>query len=123
MRPGFTLNRLASPDATSARVHRMNIPDGIGVTFPLDQVSRLRLRTFAFKLLILVPVAVVLASRHNYPLLGTMAFFCFWQGMFAGMAALFQRHKHNAAVLTAWDEMAAFLGLTALMRLVDTLIG
>lgn len=90
------------------------MPTDIGTSFALDQTSRLRLRIFRFKLLILVLCAVALASRPNYPLLGTMSFFCFWQSAFAGMAALLQRHNLNAAVLTAWDEMAAFLGLAVL---------
>jgi hypothetical protein len=38
------------------------------------------------------------------------------------MTALLQRHQLNAAVLTAWDEMVAFLGFAALMRLVNAVI-
>jgi len=94
----------------------------MGISFPLDRASRLRLRIFAFKLLLVVPVSVALASQRNYPLLGTVSFFCFWHSVFAGMAALLQRHKLNAAFLTAWDEMAAFLGLAVLMRLIDAVI-
>jgi hypothetical protein len=99
------------------------MPTAMGFSFPLDRTSRLRLRIFAFKLLIAVPVSVAIASHHNYPLLGTISFFCFWQSVFAGMAALLQRHKHNAAFLTAWDEMAAFLELAVLMRMVGAVIG
>jgi hypothetical protein len=39
--------------------------------------------------------------------------------LFAGMAVLLQRHKLNAAFLTAWDQMAGFFGFAALMRLFD----
>jgi hypothetical protein len=98
------------------------MPADIGSSLALDHTSRLRLRVFTFKLLILVLFAVALASQPNYPLLGTMSFFCFWQSAFAGMAALFQRHNLNAASLTAWDEMAAFLGLSVLMHLVEAVI-
>ena len=89
---------------------------------PLDQTSRLRLRIFTFKLLILVLCAVALASQPIYPLLGTMSFFCFWQSAFAGIAVLLQRHNLNGASLTAWDEMAAFLGLAVLMHVVEAVI-
>jgi len=95
------------------------MPADIGSLLALDQTSRLRLQIFTFKLLILVLFSVALASQHDYPLLGTMSFLCFWQSAFAGLAALLQRHKLSAAFLTAWDEMAAFLALTVLMHLVD----
>jgi hypothetical protein len=98
------------------------MPADIGSSLALDQTSRLRLRIFAFKLLILVLCAVTLASQPNYRLLGTMSFFCFWQCAFAGMAALLQRHNLNAASLTAWDELAAFLGLAVLAHLVEAVI-
>jgi hypothetical protein len=91
-------------------------------SFSLDRASRLRLRLFAFKLLVAAPVLVAFASQRNYPLLGMMSIFCFWNGVFAGMAALLQRHKLNAAFLTAWDEMAGFFGFAALMRLFDAVI-
>jgi hypothetical protein len=89
----------------------------------LDETSRLRLRIFAFKLMIMIPVSIALAGHRHYPLPATLSFFCFWQGVFAGIAAVFHRHRHNAQFLTAWDEMAAFFGLGALMRLVDTVAG
>jgi hypothetical protein len=94
----------------------------MGLSFSLDRASRLRLRIYAFKLLLVVPVSLALVSQRNYPLLQTVSFFCFWHSVFAGMAALLQRHKINSAFLTAWDEMAAFLGLAVLMRLVDAAI-
>jgi hypothetical protein len=76
----------------------------------------------AFKLLILVLFSIALASHRDYPLPGTVSFFCFWQSAFAGMAALLQRHKLIAASLTAWDEMAAFSGLAVLTHLVKAVI-
>jgi hypothetical protein len=94
----------------------------IGSSFALDQTSRLRLRIFALKLLILVLFSAALASQHDYPPPETMPFFCFWQSAFAGMAALLQRHKLIAASLTAWDEMPAFLGLAVLLHLVGAVI-
>jgi hypothetical protein len=72
--------------------------------------------------LIAAPVSVAFAAQHNYPLLGMMSLFYFWNGVFAGMAAVLLRHKLNAAFLTAWDEMAAFFGFAALTRLVAAVI-
>ena len=89
----------------------------------LDPATRLRIRIFSIKLLTVIPLSVAFATHRNYPLLGTMSFFCSWNGAFAGFAALFQHHKYNAAFLTAWDEMAAFLALAVLMRVVDVMIG
>jgi hypothetical protein len=94
-----------------------------GVSFSLDPISRLRLQLFAFKLLIVVPFSAVFASHRSYPLLATMSFFFFWNGVFAAVPALFQAQKVNAAFLTAWDEMAAFFGLAALMSIFNAIIG
>jgi hypothetical protein len=44
-------------------------------SFSLDRASRLRLRLFAFKLLVAAPVLVAFASQRNYPLLGMMSIF------------------------------------------------
>jgi hypothetical protein len=52
-----------------------------------------------------------------------MSFFFFWNGVFAAVPALFQAQKVNAALLTAWDEMAAFFGLAALMSIFNAIIG
>jgi hypothetical protein len=88
----------------------------------LDQVSGLRLRIFAFKVLIIIPVSVALAANRQYPMLGTVAFFCTWNSIFSALAALLQRHRHNAASLTAWDETAAFLGLATLTHLLQAIL-
>src|SRR5215831_17867154 len=95
----------------------------VGTSFSLDQASLLRLRIFGFKLAIIVPVSVALALHHNYPLLATISFLCFWHSVFAGITAAAQSHRQDAAFLTAWDEMAAFLGLALLMRIIDSVFG
>jgi hypothetical protein len=77
-------------------------------------VLRLRLRVFSFKLLFLIPVSAMLAVRQGYPLLHTIFFFCAWNSIFAGLAALARRQRYDAEFLTAWDETAAFLALALL---------
>jgi hypothetical protein len=88
----------------------------------LHPESRLRLRIFSFKLLVLIPMSTALALQRGYPVLNTVCFFCFWNSIFAGLAELFQQQKYNAKFLTAWDEMAAFLALALLTRLADGII-
>ena len=85
--------------------------------------SRQRLQSFAFKILLLIPVSVAFAAQRHVPLFGASAFFCSWYSMFAGLAAVVQRHKLTAEYFTAWDEMAAFLGLAAAVRLVGLVVG
>jgi hypothetical protein len=56
-----------------------NVSEAVATSFDgLDPGSRLRIRIFAFKLLIIIPVSVALAMHLGHPLLGTLAFFCFW---------------------------------------------
>jgi hypothetical protein len=88
----------------------------------LDPGLRLRIRIFAFKLLIIIPVSVALATHLGHPLLGTLSFFCFWHGFFAGAAAWFRGQKHGAGMLTAWDEMAAFLAVGIALRVVGAIM-
>jgi hypothetical protein len=88
-----------------------------------DAESRLRLRGFAFKLFLIMPVSVVFAVQHRGPLLGAFAYFCFWYGLFSGFFAIIRQEKVNPAVLTAWDEMAAFVGLAFAARFAATLTG
>ena len=88
----------------------------------LDPGSRLRIRIFAFKLLIIIPVSVALATHLGHPLLGTLSFFCFWHSFFAGAAAWFRDQRHGAAMLTAWDEMAAFLAIGIALRVVGAIM-
>jgi hypothetical protein len=97
--------------------------DSIATCFDgLDPGSRLRIQVFAFKLLIIVPVSLALATQRGFPLLATLSFFCFWHGFFAGAAAWFRDQRQGAAMLTAWDEMAAFLAIGILMRVLDAMM-
>jgi hypothetical protein len=89
----------------------------------LDPASWLRLRSFAFKVLLVIPVSVAFAAQRHAPMLGAVAYFCNWYGAFSGFAAVVQHHKLGAAVLTAWDEMVAFLGLALAARLLVSLVG
>jgi len=84
-----------------------------------DPQSRLRLHIFGFKLLVLIPASVLLAAHRSLPLLTTICFFCFWNSVFASLAALVQCQRHRAAFLTAWDEAAAFLALGLFVHLFD----
>jgi hypothetical protein len=77
-----------------------------------------RIRIFIIKLSIVIMVAVVFGASRGYPPLGAIAFFCGWQSVFAAAAALFQRHRLDADFVSAWDEMAAFLGVAELARLI-----
>lgn len=88
-----------------------------------DAESRLRLRGFAFKLLLIIPVSIVFAAQHHGPVLGALAYFCFWYGLFSGLFAIIRQEKVNPAVLTSWDEMAAFIGLAFAARFAAALAG
>ena len=89
----------------------------------LDRASQLRLQSFAFKILLIVPISMAFAAQRQVPLLGAAAYFCVWYSVFSGLAALVQRHKWSAGCLTAWDEMAAFLGLALAARFLGSLVG
>ena|ERR1700722_18565533 len=89
----------------------------------LDATSKLRIRAFAFKILLVIPVAVVFALQHQVTVFRALGYFCFWFSLFSGVAALVQRHKSDAASLTAWDEMAAFLGLALVASFLGALAG
>jgi hypothetical protein len=82
----------------------------------LDQESCLRIRIFAFKLLVVVTVALALAAPRGYPVFAMVWVFCLWQGFFAALAAVFRHHKLGALSLTAWDESAAFIAIALLAR-------
>jgi hypothetical protein len=83
----------------------------------LDPESRLRVRVFAFKLLALIPLSVMIAGARPVPVLQVFAFFCAWHAVFSGVAGLLLRQSYRARGLTSWDEMAAFFGLALLARL------
>jgi hypothetical protein len=87
------------------------------------KLSERRLHAFAFKVLLLIPISVAFAASRNVPAFNAAAFFCGWYSSFAGLAAAVQRHRLNAAYLTAWDEMAAFMGLAAIARLIGSIVG
>ncbi len=84
----------------------------------LDRESRLRLRIFGFKLLIVIPVSLAFATQLGMSWLRALAFFCCWHAAFAGAAALVRRQSCHAGFLTAWDEMAGFFAIALLARLV-----
>jgi hypothetical protein len=92
-----------------------------GSSPPLDRQSRLRLRIFAVKLLMVIPFSLMIAGQQGLPLLQVFAFFCFWHAIFSGLAGLFLRQSYRASGLTAWDEMAAFFAITLLARLLGAL--
>jgi hypothetical protein len=91
----------------------------LGLMPSFDSASRQRLRIFAFKLLLVIPFSVILARHRDFSLPATLWFFFCWHAAFSGLAGLLQRHRPGAATLTAWDEVAAFIGLAALARLAD----
>jgi hypothetical protein len=88
----------------------------------MDRASRLRLRAFVFKLLLMIPISVAFAAQGHTRVLAAICYFCFWYGAFSGVAAMAQRHRISAIFLTAWDEMAAFLGIAVIARLLDSLV-
>ena len=84
----------------------------------LDARSRQRLRLMAFKVFVVVPASMTLSTRQGFPFVSTLAFFCFWFAMFAGIAGLARREWLPTDRFTAFDEMAVFLAMALLMRLV-----
>jgi hypothetical protein len=64
----------------------------------LDTGSRLRLRSFAFKLLLIIPVSIVFAAQHQGPVLGALTYFCFWFGLFSGFFAIIRQEKFNSSL-------------------------
>lgn len=56
----------------------------------LDQLSRARILIFSFKLLVVFPIAMLLAARYRYPLFETISSFVSWYGFFSGLVALFR---------------------------------
>jgi hypothetical protein len=84
----------------------------------LDPASRLRVRIFTFKLVVVLVTASALAAPGSYQVLPIVSVFCLWQAMFAALAAVFWRHQFDAPCLTAWDEAAAFAALALLARFI-----
>jgi len=103
----------------------MQEADGRGATGwagKISHASRLRLQSFALKLLLVILFSVAFAAQRHDPLLGAFAYFCFWCALFSALAALAQRHKLSATSLSAWDEMAAFLGIALIARFTASLV-
>jgi hypothetical protein len=89
-----------------------------GPPVALNSTSRRRIRIFTVKLLIVILIAIAFALPTGHPPFRAIAFFSGRQSLFAGATAVFQRHRLNAGFLTAWDEMAAFLGVAEVARLI-----
>jgi len=96
----------------------MKTGDSLFARSRLAPDARWRIRVFIVKLSIVIPVAVAFGATRGYPPLRAIAFFCGWQSVFAAAAALVQRHRLDADFLSAWDEMAAFLAVAELARLI-----
>jgi hypothetical protein len=64
----------------------------------LDAASRLRVRAFAFKALVIIPISLLLAGRRGFPLIETLAFFCLWSGSFAAITAVVQRQSYTRSL-------------------------
>jgi hypothetical protein len=103
----------------------MKMEDGLLARSPLapGAASWWRIRIFILKLSIVILVSVVFGASRGYPPLRAIAFFCGWQSVFAGVAAVVQRHRLDADFVSAWDEMAAFLGVAELVRLIGEIVG
>lgn len=84
----------------------------------LDAESRQRLGGLAFKVLVVIPLSTLLWMRQGLPVVPTIAFFCFWFGVFAGVAGLIRHQWRVYDGFTAFDEMAVFLAMSLLIRLV-----
>ena len=81
------------------------------------------MQIFTVKLLVMILMATAFAVSRGCPPFRALALFCGWQSVFASAAALFHRHRFDAGFLTAWDEMAAFLGVAELARLIAAFAG
>ena len=88
----------------------------------LDPLSRWRIRIFSFKLLVLFPVATLLAAQYRYPVFGTISSFACWYGVFSGLVALFRREQVAGASLNGWDEMLAFFALRYLAEFLSAVV-
>jgi hypothetical protein len=99
----------------------MSTRSQIGILDTLDPMSRARLRIFSFKLLVLFPVATLLAVRYRYSLFGTISSFASWYGFFSGLIAMFRREQVAGPSLNGWDELLAFFALKYLAQFLSPL--
>ena len=101
----------------------MSTRSQLGLPGALDPLSRSRVRIFSFKLLILFPVATLLAGRYRYPLFETISSFAGWYGVFSALVALFRREQVAGPSLNGWDEMLAFYALKYLALFLSAAVG
>jgi|SRR5271170_6729920 hypothetical protein len=101
----------------------MSTRSQLGHLGALDRSSRWRIRIFSFKLLVLFPVATLLAARYRYPLFGTISSFACWYGFISGLVALFRREQVAGPSLNGWDEMLAFFALKYLAQFLSVVVG
>jgi hypothetical protein len=95
----------------------------LGFLDALDPASRARLRIFSFKLLVLFPIATLLAVRYRQPLFEMISSFAGWYGFFSGLVALFRREQVAGPSLNGWDEMVAFFALKYLAQFLSAILG
>jgi len=86
-------------------------------------VSRQRLRIFLVKLAAMILFAAMFAVFRGRSPLGMLAVFCGWQALLSAVTALLQGRRLNAGRHSAWDEMAAFVGISALARFARLFVG
>src|SRR5271169_6488473 len=89
----------------------------------LDPLSRSHIRIFSFKLLVLFPVATLLAARYRYPLFETISSFACWYGVLSGLVALFRWEQVAGPSLNGWDEVLGFFALTYLAQFLSGVVG
>ena len=78
---------------------------------------------FSFKLLVLFPIASLLAVRYRQPLFETISSFALWYGLFSGAVALFRREQVAGPTLNGWDEVLAFYALKYLAQFLSVIVG
>jgi|SRR5271156_4924090 len=92
-----------------------------GLLDALDPLSRSHIRIFSCKLLVLFPIATLLALRYRYPLFGTISSFACWYGFFSGVVALLRRDQVAGPSLNGWDEALAFFALRYLAQFLSAI--
>jgi hypothetical protein len=100
----------------------MSSKSQMGLLGALDPVSRARIRIFSFKLLVLFPIASLLAVRYRQPLFETISSFALY-GLFSGVVALFRREQVAGPTLNGWDEVLAFYALKYLAQFLSAVMG
>jgi hypothetical protein len=94
-----------------------------GLFDALDPPSRVRVRIFGFKLLVLFPFSMLLAVRFHLNPFGEIALCAFWYGLFSGLVALVRREPVGGPSLNGWDELLAFLALKCLAQFMAVAAG